>query len=288
MESNFDPVLLKNKFSSLIAILHDIGFTDDFITMKLMNDPFFSCFEENNYLVFLKKPVEEIISTVFNRTNIIVNYDRPFISEYYWAGSMYFILLSEYHIPLERILLVYSLSDMVNLFNPYHEMPINALYNRYIKDENETSILKKLKKINNLSTRKLSLLTGITERTITSYSDNGKLFEASFNNICLLSQALNVKISIFKKKSSFIMISDYFIYDRENISRIKNKLIEYFGLNEDTVLIDSYKTSTELLEIGKKYRTFIYLPDLALVKYRNKLDYTILSNSEIELLFSSM
>lgn len=288
MESNFDPVLIKNKFSSLIAILHDEGFTDDFITMKLSTDPFFSCFEDNKYLMFLKKPIEEIISTVFNKNNVMINYDKPMISEYYWAGNMYFTLLSDYHIPLERLLLIYPLSHMIKLFNPYHEMPINSLFERYKKDENNTSIIKTLKQMNNITTRKLSIMTGIAERTITSYSDNKKLFEASFDNICLLSQALNVKSSIFKKKSSFIMVSDYYIHNKDIVDKIKNKLIKYFGLEEDAVLIDSYKTSKELLEIGKKKNTFLYLPDFALVKYRNRIEYSFLSDNEIELLFASI
>ena len=45
MDNNFDPLLVKNKFSSLVARLHDIGFTDDLISKTIVEHPFFDLFE---------------------------------------------------------------------------------------------------------------------------------------------------------------------------------------------------------------------------------------------------
>ena len=128
MDNNFDPLLVKNKFSSLVARLHDIGFTDDLISKTIVEHPFFDLFENNKCLYFLRTPLEQIVNEVFNKKDVFIDYDKPIVSEYLWAGNMYFSLMNEFHIPLERLFLIWPLDIMVNKFTPYHEMPTNSLF----------------------------------------------------------------------------------------------------------------------------------------------------------------
>ena len=286
MESNFDPVLVRDKFSSLIARLHEIGFSDDLITSKIMDDPFFDCFENNNYLILLKYSTEEIIANVFDKKNVIIDYNKPLVSEYVWAGNMYFLLLNDHHIPLERLLLIWPLSLMIEKYNPYHEMPSNSLHEDYKRDESRINLFKQLKNRSGLSISKISILTGISENTLKSYLRDDRIFDASFENICSLLKALKIKPSVFKKRSSFVMVSDYLLSDKNFLSRFKEAMARYFNVNKDVQLIETYKNNSELVALAKEYKVYIYLPDFALVKYTRTLEYIFLNDNEINMLAS--
>lgn len=53
---------------------------------------------------------------------------------------------------------------MIKLFNPYHEMSYLHFISHYLEDEKKKGIFKTLKKWRKLSTRELSVLTGIKEQ----------------------------------------------------------------------------------------------------------------------------
>lgn len=148
----------------MVSRLHEVGFTDEIITKTILEHSFFSCFERNDCKQFLELSIEEILSKVFRKENVILDYASPYVSEYYWAGQMYFLLLSECRIPLERSFLIYPLSTMIKLFNPYHEMSYLHFISHYLEDEKKKGIFKALKKWRKLSTRELSVLTGIKEQ----------------------------------------------------------------------------------------------------------------------------
>lgn len=285
MDNNFDPLLVKNKFSSLIARLHDIGFTDDLISKTIVEHPFFDLFENNKCLYFLRTPLEQIVNGVFNKKDVFIDYDKPIVSEYLWAGNMYFSLMNEFHIPLERLFLIWPLDVMVNKFTPYHEMPTNSLFDNYLKEEKKIGILRALKNKSGISNRQLAKLTNISESTIASYYDNEKLFKASYQNICLLANVFEAKISIFKKKSSFVMVSTYLFTEENFVQKFKQELIKYFDTDENIYFVRTYKDNDELLQMGKKYKTFIYLPDFALIKYyHERLEYKFLKDNQINML----
>ena len=284
MESNFDPIMVREKFATLIARLHQIGFTDDLITNKIISHPYFSLFENNEYLDFLNTPIETIISAVFRKDNVTIDYNKPVLSEYYWAGLMYFNILNECHIPLERIFIIWPLREMLKKYNPYHEMPNNALYEDYLKAEMDIGLLKALKKINALSLREISILTRISENTLKSYYDNERLFNATFENINRIAQAFDVKIHVFKKSSNFIMGSNYLMQDDSFLKMLKIQLCHYFDVDDEVTVVVSYKSETELIKIGKKVKQFIYLPDFAFVKYNRRLEYKFLKDNEIKMI----
>lgn len=278
---------LKNKFGALISRLHEVGFTDEIITKTILEHPFFSCFERNDCKPFLELPLEEVISKVFRKENIVLDYASPYVSEYYWAGEMYFLLLSDYRIPLERSLLIYPLSTMIKLFNPYHEMSYSHFVSRYLEDEKKKGIFKTLKKWRNLSTRELSVLTGIKETTLNSYQNNDFIFRASYQNIVLLSDSFHVREATFKKNSSFRVVSYDLLQNKEFLSVFKEELIRYFNVKENVVFISTYKTDKEIQTLVKENKQIIYLPEFALVKYRGKIVYEFLEDPEIYLLVNN-
>lgn len=148
-------------------------------------------------------------------------------------------------------------------------------------------IFKTLKKWRNLSTRELSVLTGIKETTLNSYQNNDFLFRASYQNIALLSDAFHVRGATFKKKSSFCIVSFALFQNEEFLSAFKTELIRYFNIKENVVFITAYKTDKEIQNLTKVNKQVIYLPKFALVKYRGKVIYRFLEDSEIYLLVNN-
>lgn len=284
MADNYDPIYVKEKFASLISRLNQMGFSDELISYKIIHNPFFKQFENNNIDEFLQLSIEQIASDIFNNKNFFFNHESELIAEYYWAGLMYFTLLSEYHIPLVRLFTIWPLSLMLDKFNPYHEMPSSSLYEDYLRDEQRIGILKELKRRSGLSTRKLSVLTGISSNTLNMYTDNEKLFNASFNNIDKLSKAFNVDFSIFKKTSDYVVCSLDQLNNQEFKNSLSNKLKEYYGLDESPLIIVEYKTQKELVELGKQYKKFFYYPDLSLVTYTHSLSYETINKNIFNLL----
>ena len=117
-----------------------------------------------------------------------------------------------------------------------------------------------------------------------SYNQNDILWKASFQNISLLAEAFHVKISTFKKKSSFYLLPYSLLQDEAFLQRFKKELSLYFSLSENVPLIGTYKTDKELASLAKSHKQLIYLPDFALVKYRGKILYRFLRKEEIGLL----
>lgn len=279
-----NPTSLKSKFSALISRLHEVGFTDEIITKTILEHPFFSCFERNDYKSFSELSLEEIISKVFRKENVILDYASPYVSEYYWAGEMYFLLLDEYRVPLERSFLIEPLSMMIKLFNPYHEISYSHFVSRYFKDEEKEGIFKTLKKWRNLSTRELSVLTGIKTSTLNSYQKNDFLFQAAYQNVTLLSNAFHIREATFKKKSSFCIISYDLFHNEKFLQSFKDELIRYFNIKKDILFVTVRKTDQEIRELVKEEKQILYLPEFALIKRQGKIIYKFLEDSEIYLL----
>lgn len=103
-----------------------------------------------------------------------------------------------------------------------------------------------------------------------SYNQNDILWKASFQNISLLAEAFHVKISTFKKKSSFYLLPYSLLQDEAFLQRFKKELSLYFSLSENVPLISTYKTDKELASLAKSHKQLIYLPDFALVKISRK------------------
>lgn len=283
MESNFDPILCKKKFGVLFSRLHQMGFQDEHISRCLLEHPFLDGLERNEIETFRKTSVEDIARTVFQKENAFIDPSAPFIGEYYWAGEAYFSLLYQKHIPLRRSLVLYPLSKMVASFPLYHEMSFASFASDYQKVEEKTSLLGLLRKKKGLSLRELSLLTGIKEATLRSYCDNEVLYHASYQNIMMLSSALETKEETFKQRSSFCLLSYEGLHEPSFLKRFHQELNAYIGVDKDIPLVTGPLNEKEIREIAKQH-PFFYLTDFAYIKYRSKVLYRFFSDSEVLLL----
>ena len=149
---------------------------------------FLNNIDENNLLVQIYEVVEPVS---FYSVNAICR----------WSANMYIDLFYKYHKSFSYLFLIIPLKDMIVLFDIYHEMDESQLFDLYQKREKELRLLPRLLKEKRKSIRELSILTGISENTLTYYSrDNKNIYNASFANIVLLAGALDVDENIFKEK----------------------------------------------------------------------------------------
>lgn len=244
---------IKTRFGLLINYLVESGFSYELIEHKIIHNKCFLFFEDNNVEVFLSKPIENIIGEVFGK-QVYIDYSKSIASDVFWAGQMYITLLANYYVPIQRSLLIYPLSKMIGLFNPYHEMNDDQLCQRYLEDEKTTSVLKKLID-KELIIKNLSFLIGIKEKTLLSYKDNERLFAMSLENATKLADFFEVPIQIFNKESNYSpdinvllddiqfkeayiqILSEYLIVDKSLIILSKNELDK----GEQKTLLDQGK-----------------------------------------------
>lgn len=251
---------IKNKFGTLLSVLHTEGFLDDAIDNGIIESTFFDCFENNNVNLFVNTGIEEIIQTVFSKS-IYVDYNKALISEYYWAGQSYIQIMLNSNVPLKRALMLLPLKDMIDLYPVYHEMNPVKIRLKYKEIEDNVSILKVIRNINGYSIRKLSFLTGIKEITLATYDkSNEKLFNASSNNINKLLNVFNISKSIFNKESSYVPYFEFMFEDKEFVDLFLNNICEYLNIDIQEIksivyLLDSKTIKKDL----KKYKKLIYI-----------------------------
>ena len=270
---------IKNRFGALLAILHNEGYLDDAIDNMIIKSSFFDCFENNDVDLFMNTGIEDIVMNVFGK-NIIVDYNSPLVSEYYWAGQNYIQIMLNNNVPLKRIFILLPLRKMVDLFSKYHEMNPIKLCERYNEIEKSVSLLKVLRADSTYSIRKLAFLTGIKEITLKSYElNNDKLFNASSGNINKISNQFNIPRYIFVKESSFVPYFDFLFKDDEFIDNFTNNICIYLNIeNEKAKFVDYHLESKEIIKLLKKYKKIIYIKKPGII-YSTRGQY-ILSEKE--------
>lgn len=265
--------IIKNKFGTLLSIVHSFGFVDDAINEMIINSDFFDCFENNNDNVFLQAGIEDIVVKVFNK-NIYIDYNKPLISEYYWAGQSYIQIMLNNDVPLKRILLFLPLKEMINLFPVYHEINPLKLCQRYKKIEESNNLLKILMDREKYSIRKLSYLCGIKDVTLISYlQDNKKMFNASYKNIVTISNQFSISMHIFSRCSSYVPYFDFMSNDDEFINKFVMCILTYLNINNNGIkVINNYVDNKEIIKLLKKYKKVLYVKDKIIVySSRNKI-----------------
>lgn len=275
MENKYQ--LIKEKFGLLIHYLVKYGFTPEFIEHKVIHDPFFNCFENNNDELFQKSSVEDIICNVFGM-EVHINHSLPAASELCWAGQMYISLLLNYSVPIQRAVLVLPIKKMISLFNPYHEMNENKLCERYMEEEKNTSVFRLIVD-RDITIRKLSILTGINQNTLLSYVDNDKLFSMSASNVYKLSNYFNIPFSIFCKESNYCVDVSPLLVD-DSFKK------EFLGVLKDYLLI---KDADEILLSNKRQPTakyqFIQSENTLMKRSGTAIRKKELSEDEIKLIY---
>ena len=200
--ANSVSMVLKDKFGRLLHYLVSSGFTYELIQEKILRDPFFLCFEENDASRFLSKSIESVIQNVFDKATYL-DYSANISSELYWAGQMYIGLLLNESVPLQRSILIVPIDKMIGFFPLFHEMSEANLYQKYLDEERRTSVFRLLSKGKG-TIKSISYLTGINSNTLNSYIDNSKLFSCSMSNATKLASLFEVPLATLNKETNFV------------------------------------------------------------------------------------
>lgn len=129
-----------------------------------------------------------------------------------WISEAYLRLFYKYHKSFSYLFLLINLRTMYDLYDVYHEMDFDQLFELYENKEKEFKLLNTLIDKKGLSIKQLSILTSISEHTLYNYSkDNESLYNASYENIYKIAHILDVDSKVFVKTLNNYI--DYSIYD---------------------------------------------------------------------------
>jgi transcriptional regulator with XRE-family HTH domain len=286
MEISFVEISdIKRKFGNLLSNLHNNAHIAlENISDAMVNSNFLDIFENGDIEEFLSQDNNDIIKSLFPNVIISNNINND-VGALYWSGIQYINIFLNYRIPLRIIFLTCPLSKMVNKFDIYHEMNEIELCNDYLKNEfNNVSILKYFRKKKGLSLRQLAEISSISETTLRYYeSNNSNFFNASYKNITLLSNTLDINKSFLSNKSTFVP---------SFISLLTNK---YFLLELSRSIGDTYlkgKYPNIRIEFYKNNKAtsgeaYLFINDYPHLSFDNK-DYYIDQSLFKELLSNAL
>ena len=176
-----------------------------------------------------------------------------------------------YKIPLRTIILLCPLKEMIKKYQIFHEMNEIMLCKDFLNNEYvNKSILQYFRKRRDVSTRQLSLLTGLSEPGIKRMESNNKnLFNASSQTVSLLSDTLGIDHTFLKRKSSFIPATYNLLSNYEFVSCLADVIARFLLLPQAPKLsIQFYKD--EKKETGKAY---LYAQGVPYIVIDNKEKY---------------
>lgn len=272
-----DIIELKDRFSDYINKLYTNNkLSVDSISNTIIENDLFDFLEENKTREFLSCSYEEFVYKLYKTNSIYVNNSQ--ISELIWTSKMYLTLSLNLNIPLKTIVLLCPLKQMLELFEVNHETNDIQTIDYFKTNVLNNSILKALRKLRNVTVRQLSVMTGININTLNAYEKNNtNLYNASFSNIQLMMQALNVSCSFFKKESSFIPF---------NYLLLENKQIQAYMLNffNDYYKKElSIKSMEPIIELNDKNKTIYVDEKLLSIAYKQAINLYL--KDEVDLLF---
>jgi len=260
MENNyFEANQISEKFALLISKLNSVGLLDEYINNVIIKSPFFDCFENNDLSRFVNLSFEEISKSIF-RKEVVFNLSDNFVNKYYWAGLSIMKIMMNYKIPLKRILSIIPLNEFVNKFNPFHEMNPNKICEYYLEQEQNISLLKKLRNDANLSLANIVTLTGINPSILKIMDgSNATLMATSFANLNKLSKLFDISIDVFKKESSYMPFSSLLLSNKLFGECFVKNILDFFNLNysSNILMINDYVENKDIRNNLKKYKYII-------------------------------
>ncbi len=270
-----DFIELKNKFSDYISKLYtNNNISLDCINNTIIQNDIFDFLENNNTNKFLSYSYEEFVYKLYKTNSIYLKNEA--ISEIVWASKMFITLSLNLNMPLKTIALLCPLKEMVELFPAFHEMNDIQIIDHFKQNILKKSILKELKKLRNINTKKLSTITDININTLNSYEKNNEhLFNTSFNNISKIKNALNISYSFFKKESDFIPFS-YTLLEND---KIKNYLISFFNEYYGKPL--NIKETYPILVLSDNKKTYYIDDELLKIAYKKAINKYLIINKEL-------
>lgn len=272
-----DIIELKDRFSDYINKLYTNNkLSVDSISNTIIENDLFDFLEENKTREFLSCSYEEFVYKLYKTNSIYVNNSQ--ISELIWASKMYLTLSLNLNIPLKTIVLLCPLKQMLELFEVNHETNDIQTIDYFKTNVLNNSILKALRKLRNVTVRQLSVMTGININTLNAYEKNNtNLYNASFSNIQLMIQALNVSCSFFKKESSFIPFNYLLLENKQIQAYILNFFNDYYKKEL------SIKSMEPIIELNDKNKTIYVDEKLLSIAYKQAINLYL--KDEVGLLF---
>lgn len=272
-----DIIELKDKFSDYLNKLYTNNkLSVDSISNTIIENNLFDFLEENKTREFLSCSYEEFVYKLYKINSIYVNNSQ--ISELIWASKMYLTLSLNLNIPLKTIVLLCPLKQMLELFEVNHETNDIQTIDYFKTNVLNKSILKALRKLRNVTVRQLSIMTGININTLNAYEKNNtNLYNASFSNIQLMIQALNVSCSFFKKESSFIPFNYLLLENKQIQAHMLNFFNDYYKKEV------SIKSIEPIIELNDKNKTIYVDEKLLSIAYKQAINLYL--KDEVGLLF---
>lgn len=201
----YDKIYLSKAQSNLAAMfdfaVYDLKESLEVFFRKFLNSTVSKRFESGESSIIAGKSGIEMALLVIDDESKRDLY-KPALnrSEEYWTGwaLAYFQWLTG--LSFERINHFIPISEIVEMYNPYHEMDINQFCDRMLELYNERKPLSNLKMIRQsagISQSTLSKITEIPLKTIQQYEQRQKNINAAkAETVLCLSRALNCSIEM--------------------------------------------------------------------------------------------
>jgi len=262
---------LQRKLGTFLSLSYDAGISMDVMDDAFLRNPYFDFLEENRADEFLNDSYDDIAKKIYG-ASLRLDENGAVNTKLFWVGFSYVDLSSRIKRPLRQLFLLVPPSEMVTLFEPYHEMSEEAL-STYFEQEiyKRRSVLKKLLKLRRMSVPSLAYYCGCSVPLIWSYCiSNDHLFAASGRIVSSIAEALGVSLNLIKERSSFIYYSSSFLLDEGFIGLLGESLKSIVGLKKiegPFVYVNARDIASSLESKGKTAIMVTYLPiDLCVIK----------------------
>lgn len=223
------------QLKEIISDIFQYGFDKKYhlkvIEERLIRSNLIINLEKNDDSLLDKMTFDQIICDIYSlSTEETINTCYSDLS--YWLSSIYIDLFFQYKKSFSYLFLYLPLEDAIKKYDLYHEMDITQLLNLFDQNQKQQTILSKVLKEKEISTKQLSVLSGISIHTLNGYcKSNEILYGARFDYIMLISQILNVNPNIFIRN---IYISNPVMSNLSSIidAKIEKDIYMYFNTQE--------------------------------------------------------
>lgn len=194
--SDHDYEIINLHFEYLLTKAKILGYPLSVIETRLSYASKITELENGNPNPFLYTNTEDLFSEIFTDSKAIDNQHIEFNWVNKWITQSYFYLINKFDITFELLFAYLPIKEMENLFKLFHEMDNSVLAN-HLKDlMDKTNPIKLFLLKKKISLKTLSINTGISLSTLSSYSQGTRLVKSmSLENGINISRVLKIKPS---------------------------------------------------------------------------------------------
>ena len=191
--------LIEELFASIFQYGFDKMYSPKSVESRLCASKLVSSLEKNSDSIIDNYNSDQIIRDIFNISDE-EKIEVRITDLAYWISMTYLNLFFQYKKSFSYLFLYFPLEDAVERFPLYHEMDVSQIFNYFESKQKSQTLLSKLLNEKGLTTKQLSVLSGISIHTLNGYSKSDDiLYGARFDYIMFISQILEVNPNIFMK-----------------------------------------------------------------------------------------